>query len=74
MHAWLLAGPWLCATTSFTFSLRFGLKQESKPTVKMKKSSMNMAPNGRMPAINVLSHSQHGTNVHYITSELFIVA
>ena len=27
-------------------------------TVKMKKSSMNMAPNGRMPAINVLKQKR----------------
>ena len=25
----------------------------------MKKSSMNMAPNGRIPAINVLQHSEN---------------
>ena len=28
-------------------------------TVKIKNSSMNMAPNGRMPAINVLKSTKH---------------
>ena len=34
-----------------------------KPTVNMKNSSMNMAPNGRIPAISVLSTQTYQDNV-----------
>ena len=50
----------MCAETGSTFSLWFDTNNSlRKLTVKMKKSSMNMAPNGRIPAINVLQHSEN---------------